>query len=104
MYMCSCMLTWQYSTSLVKSHFNPRLADPAHASQVSLDMMKQSEGAPLLWSAEEPHLYVLVLSVLTSSGDVIEAESTQVVLHNVFVWFHIAVMEIVLHDVDGGLS
>ena len=41
-------------------------------------MMQQSNGPPLLWSAEEPHLYVLVLSVLTSSGDVIEAESTQV--------------------------
>ena len=41
-------------------------------------MLKQSGGPPLLWSAEEPHLYVLVLSVLTDSGDVIEAESTQV--------------------------
>lgn len=46
--------------------------------QVSWDMLQQSESPPLLWSAEEPHLYVLVLSVLTPAGNVIEAESTQV--------------------------
>lgn len=46
--------------------------------QVSWDMLQQAEGGPRLWSAEEPHLYVLVLSVLTPTGDVIEAESTQV--------------------------
>ena len=48
--------------------------------QVTWDMMEQGEQKqpPLLWSAEEPHLYVLVLSVLSPSGEVIEAESTQV--------------------------
>ena len=36
------------------------------------------EGAPRLWSAEEPHLYVLTLSLLGPDGHVYEAESTQV--------------------------
>ncbi|KAK9808191.1 hypothetical protein WJX73_006921 [Symbiochloris irregularis] len=49
-------------------------------AQVSWDMLQQGDSnqPPLLWSAEEPHLYVLVLSVLSPSGEVIEAESTQI--------------------------
>ena len=33
---------------------------------------------PQLWSAEEPHLYVLVLSLLAADGSWIESESCQV--------------------------
>lgn len=44
--------------------------------QVSIDMM--TDEAPLLWSAEEPNLYVLVLSLLDKQKTLIEAESCQV--------------------------
>lgn len=33
---------------------------------------------PQLWSAEEPNLYVLVLSLLDKGGKLLEAESCQV--------------------------
>ena len=46
--------------------------------QASWDMLQEGAQAPRLWSAEEPHLYILVLSLLGPQGDVIEAESTQV--------------------------
>lgn len=36
------------------------------------------DGPPLLWSAEEPNLYVLVLVLLKGTDQVIEAESCQV--------------------------
>ena len=44
--------------------------------QVSMDMM--TDEPPLLWSAEEPNLYVLVLSLLDKQKNLIEAESCQV--------------------------
>ena len=43
-------------------------------------MMDSGEG-PRLWSAEEPHLYVLVLSLLNKDKSLIEAESCQVLYH-----------------------
>ena len=46
--------------------------------QASWDMLREGTQAPRLWSAEEPNLYILVLSLLSPQGDVIEAESTQV--------------------------
>ena len=42
-----------------------------------MDMMEDGE-PPLLWSAEEPNLYVLVLSLLDDKGQLVEAESCQV--------------------------
>ena len=42
-----------------------------------MDMMEDGE-QPLLWSAEEPNLYVLVLSLLDDAGQLVEAESCQV--------------------------
>lgn len=54
-------------------------------AQVSWDMM-QGEEPPQLWSAEEPNLYVLVLSLLDGEKKLLEAESCQVrhlcLLHN----------------------
>lgn len=41
------------------------------------DMMAEDE-PPLLWSAEEPNLYVLVLSLLDGSDQLLESESCQV--------------------------
>ena len=47
--------------------------------QVGWDMMAEGQGAPpALWSAEEPHLYYLVLTLRGKDGHVIEAESCQV--------------------------
>ena len=37
-----------------------------------------ADAAPRLWSAEAPHLYALVLTLLAPDGSVLEAESTQV--------------------------
>ena len=44
--------------------------------QVSINMM--ADEPPLLWSAEEPNLYVLVLSLLDKQKKLIESESCQV--------------------------
>ena len=52
--------------------------------QASWDMLQEGAQAPRLWSAEEPHLYILVLSLLSPKGDVIEAESTQVCIQSFF--------------------
>ncbi len=46
--------------------------------QMSIDMAGSPAGLPHLWSAEQPRLYVLVLSLLASDGRLIEAESCQV--------------------------
>ena len=46
-------------------------------SQVAWDMLEGGQ-APELWSAEEPNLYVLVLSLLDEAGGLIESESCQV--------------------------
>lgn len=45
--------------------------------QISYDMSKSVAGLHL-WSAETPHLYVLVLSLVDKSGAHIESESCQV--------------------------
>ncbi len=41
--------------------------------------MAASEHLPALWSAEEPNLYVLVLSVVTTKGEHLDSESVQVI-------------------------
>ncbi len=41
--------------------------------------MAASEHLPALWSAEEPNLYVLVLSVVTTDGEHLDSESVQVI-------------------------
>ena len=51
---------------------------PGVCAQASWDMLAEGTPAPRLWSAEEPNLYILVLSLLGPQGDVIEAESAQV--------------------------
>lgn len=45
--------------------------------QLDIDMMMEGE-PPLLWSAEEPHLYALVISLLDKEKTLLEAESCQV--------------------------
>ncbi len=47
-------------------------------AQISFDMAESPAGLPHLWSAEQPALYVLVLSLLATDGSLIEAESCQV--------------------------
>ena len=58
----------------------PLLAPPT--LQLSLDMLALPGGAAALrlWSAEEPHLYLLLLSLVASSGSgcVLEIEACQV--------------------------
>lgn len=47
--------------------------------QVGWDMMADGQGQPpALWSAEEPHLYYLVLTLRAKDGSIIECESCQV--------------------------
>ena len=47
--------------------------------QGSWDMMGQQEPTgPALWSAEDPNLYILVLSLLGPDGSHVESESCQV--------------------------
>lgn len=48
------------------------------ALQGSWDMMLQGEAGPALWSAEEPNLYILVLSLIAPDGSHMESESCQV--------------------------
>lgn len=45
--------------------------------QVNIDM-SVAGGLPALWSAEEPNLYILVLSLVTQHGEHLDSESTQV--------------------------
>ena len=40
--------------------------------------MQQGSAGPALWSAEEPNLYILVLSLIGPDGSHIESESCQV--------------------------
>ena len=40
--------------------------------------MAASAHLPALWSAEEPNLYVLVLSVVKTDGEHLDSESVQV--------------------------
>lgn len=40
--------------------------------------MASSGGLPLLWSSEEPNLYVLVLTLVDKDGQHLESESAQV--------------------------
>ena len=47
--------------------------------QIDIDM-EASAHLPALWSAEEPNVYVLVLSVVTKDGQHLDSESTQVML------------------------
>lgn len=55
---------------------------PNHAClcpQVAVDMFNALGGEPpLLWSAEQPNLYVLVLQLTAADGTVVEVESCQV--------------------------
>lgn len=46
-------------------------------SQIYWDMASHG-GMPLLWSAEEPNLYVLVLTLVDKDGEHLESESAQV--------------------------
>lgn len=46
--------------------------------QISYDMSESVAGLLHLWSAETPHLYVLVLSLVDKSGAHVESESCQV--------------------------
>ncbi|KAL3153868.1 hypothetical protein ABBQ32_013441 [Trebouxia sp. C0010 RCD-2024] len=48
------------------------------AAKGSWDMMLQGEAGPALWSAEEPNLYILVLSLIAPDGSHVESESCQV--------------------------
>ncbi len=41
-------------------------------------MMEQGSSGPALWSAEEPNLYILVLSLIAPDGSHVESESCQV--------------------------
>lgn len=52
------------------------------ALQGSWDMMLQGKAGPALWSAEEPNLYILVLSLIAPDGSHVESESCQVSTHN----------------------
>ena len=46
---------------------------------MQIDMDLADEGKlPALWSAEEPHLYILVLTLLGKDGEHLDSESTQV--------------------------
>ena len=47
--------------------------------QIEIDMAAAAQ-LPALWSAEEPNLYVLVISVVTSDGAHLDSESVQVPL------------------------
>lgn len=47
--------------------------------QIEIDMAASAH-LPALWSAEEPNVYVAVLSVVTKDGQHLDSESTQVVL------------------------
>ncbi|CAL5226900.1 g9773 [Coccomyxa viridis] len=47
--------------------------------------MAASEHLPALWSAEEPNLYVLVLSVVTTDGEHLDSESVQVGFRDVVI-------------------
>ena len=47
------------------------------AMQVDIDMATAGR-LPALWSAEEPNLYILVLSLVTKQGEHLDSESTQV--------------------------
>lgn len=44
-------------------------------------MGQQNPTGPALWSAEEPNLYILVLSLLNPDGAHVESESCQVQQH-----------------------
>ncbi len=46
--------------------------------QGSWDMMDQGVSGPALWSAEEPHLFILVLTLTAPDGSHVESESCQV--------------------------
>lgn len=45
--------------------------------QIEIDMAASAH-LPALWSAEEPNLYVLVLSVVKTDGEHLDSESVQV--------------------------
>ncbi|KAA6422205.1 MAG: hydrolyzing O-glycosyl compounds [Trebouxia sp. A1-2] len=48
------------------------------AAQGSWSMMSLGSSGPALWSAEEPNLYILVLSLIAPDGSHVESESCQV--------------------------
>ncbi len=58
---------------IIKEHF----ADRKWCSQIEIDMAAAAQ-LPALWSAEEPNLYVLVISVVTTDGAHLDSESVQV--------------------------
>ena len=47
--------------------------------QIAVDMAASAH-LPALWSAEEPNVYVLVLSVVSTKGQHLDSESVQVIL------------------------
>ena len=52
-------------------------ADRDWCVQIEIDMAAAAQ-LPALWSAEEPNLYVLVISVVTTDGVHLDSESVQV--------------------------
>lgn len=46
--------------------------------QGSWDRMQEGIAGPALWSAEEPNLYILVMSLIAPDGSHVESESCQV--------------------------
>ena len=52
-------------------------ADRKWCLQIEIDMAATAQ-LPALWSAEEPNLYVLVISVVTTDGAHLDSESVQV--------------------------
>lgn len=54
------------------------LAGHGATAKMSYDLADSASGLPRLWSAETPHLYVLVLTLVGPDGTHIESESCQV--------------------------
>ncbi|EIE18998.1 hypothetical protein COCSUDRAFT_20201 [Coccomyxa subellipsoidea C-169] len=63
--------------AIVGTSFPPFPFDKQLARSVDIDMATAGR-LPALWSAEEPNLYILVLSLVTKQGEHLDSESTQV--------------------------
>ena len=68
-----------HSASLCSAYKQWRMPSPGAPlrAQIDIDLMAKG-GQPALWSAEEPHLYILVLTLLDRQGEHLDTESTQV--------------------------
>lgn len=85
------MTGWNYHPiNNTDSHF---LSKYLHSTllgscQISLDAFKVLGGPPLLWSAEQPHLYTLMMELVhLEDGSTIEIESCQVDPHSIPIFF-----------------